>query len=174
MVEIQKDGTEGSYTDAPRDQDVLVPWIADHEIPIRLAHIDRRANRQLSEGALEAAAPFGGGPGSKHDVPLERRRRDREVPGDPAIVRRRVREAVVKELASLPFERCAAPQQCPGSPPAIASTSNASTCAKWTARSALRPCVHAAWWHDCYALNALRTASVIGSMKMKKSSNSVA
>src|SRR5205823_2440539 len=60
VVKIQKDGTEGSYADTPRDQDVLVAWIADHKIPIRLAHTDRRTNRQLSEGALEAAASFGG------------------------------------------------------------------------------------------------------------------
>src|SRR5207244_9396115 len=66
VVEIQKDGTEGSYADAPRDQDVLVAWIADHKIPIRLTHTDRRTNRQLSEGALEAAASFGGEPGGEH------------------------------------------------------------------------------------------------------------
>jgi hypothetical protein len=111
VVEIKKDGTKGGDADPSRDQHVPVSRIADHEIAIRLAHFDGRANRELSEGALEAAAPSAGEARGEHDVSLEGHRRDREVPSDPSIVRVRVREAIVKELASLPFEGRVAPEQ---------------------------------------------------------------
>src|SRR5687767_15823658 len=105
VVEIEQDGAKRCDADASRDQDVLVARSVDDEIAVRLAHFDRRANGQSSESALEATAPFAGEAGGEHDVPLERRRRNREVPGGPSIVRVRMWKIIVEELPRLPFER---------------------------------------------------------------------
>ena len=85
---------------------MLATRIAEDEIAVRLAHFDGCASWQPPEGVLEAATSSSAGEaGGEHDVPLERSRRDREVPGDPAVIRIEVRDGIAEKLPRLPGER---------------------------------------------------------------------